>query len=272
MTDLIELAAATSGYHRGQPVFSDVHLTLSPGDFVGLIGPNGCGKSTLIRALAGVMPLWQGTLSYGGRRAEELSRKEIARFLGVVPQEAQPPFAFSVRQLVAMGRHPFLKRFRGLTTEDLHIVEEALVRADVLDLADRSLLELSGGERQRVVIARALAQTPSILLLDEPSNHLDINHQVEVFDLLYRLNRDADLTLLCSTHDLNFAAEYCQRILVMDKGRICAAGAPEEVIDESLLAQVYGIEIRVETGADGSLRVVPISAKAKEKIARETLV
>ncbi len=268
MTDLIELHNATAGYQRGQAVFSDVELTLSAGDFVGLIGPNGCGKSTLIRALAGVMPLWSGFLSFSGRRAEDFSRKEIARFLGVVPQEAQPPFAFSVRELVAMGRHPFLRRFRGLTTDDLRIVEEALARADVLEFADRSVLELSGGERQRVVIARALAQTPSILLLDEPSNHLDINHQVEVFDLLYRLNRDAGLTLLCSTHDLNFAAEYCQRILVMDRGRICATGAPEQVIDEQLLAQVYGIEIRVEKGADGSMRVVPISAKAKEKLVK----
>lgn len=265
MTDMIELHNATAGYNRGKAVFSDVELVLRAGDFVGLIGPNGCGKSTLIRALAGVMPLWSGSLTFGDRRADELSRREIARFLGVVPQEAAPPFAFSVRELVAMGRHPFLRRFRGMGADDLQIVEEALVRADVLELADRSLVELSGGERQRVIIARALAQTPSILLLDEPSNHLDINHQVEVFDLLYRLNQEAGLTLLCSTHDLNFAAEYCQRILVMDEGRICAAGAPSQVINEQLLAQVYGIEIRVDRGLDGSIRVVPLSAKAREK-------
>ncbi len=269
MTNLIDLRCATAGYHRDVAVVRGVDLCLKRGDFVGLIGPNGCGKSTLIRILAGVLPLWDGELLYEGGMSNSLSRKEIARFLGVVPQEGQPPFAFSVRELVAMGRHPFIRRFRSLSLGDLRIVEEALEQADVLHLAERSIMELSGGERQRVIIARALAQTPSVLLLDEPTNHLDINHQVEVFDLLYRLNREAGLTLLCSTHDLNFAAEYCRHLLVMDKGQICASGPPEEVINEVLLQRVYGIEVRVDNRPDGSIRVDPVSAKAREKLSEE---
>ncbi len=263
MAHLIELRRASAGYPGGDAVFSGVDLQLSSGDFVGLIGPNGSGKSTLIRCLAGALALREGDLLYRGRPAAELRRRDIAQFLGVVPQDAHVVFSFTVRELVAMGRHPHLRPMRGLSAADWRIVDSALKLADVYAFADRSVLELSGGERQRVVIARALAQTPRVLLLDEPSNHLDINHQVEVFDLLYRLNKEEGLTLLCSMHDLNLAAEYCRRIVVMCDGAICAMGAPEEVIKGELLSRVYGMDIRVEYSSEGSLWVVPVSAKAR---------
>lgn len=263
MVNLIEVRAASAGYPGGDLVFREVDLQLCSGDFVGLIGPNGSGKSTLIRCLAGALALRAGNLDYRGQPAAGMARRAIAQFLGVVPQEAHVVFSFSVRELVAMGRHPHLRPLRGLSAADWRIVDWALELADVHAFADRSVLELSGGERQRVVIARALAQTPRVLLLDEPSNHLDINHQIEVFDLLYRLNRDEGLTLLCSTHDLNLAAEYCQRIVVMNEGRICAEGTPEQVIRGELLSKIYGVDIRVEYSREGSLLVVPVSAKAR---------
>jgi iron complex transport system ATP-binding protein len=189
--------------------------------------------------------------------------------VGVVPQEASCPFAFTVGELVAMGRHPHLGRFRRPGREDDRLVQEALAQTDLSHVADRSILELSGGERQRAIIARALAQKPRILLLDEPSNHLDISHQVEVFDLLHQLNEEQGLALLCVTHDLNTAAEYCDRILLMDRGRACAYGRPEEVITPPLVSAVYGVEVQVEPGAGGTgIRVQPLSRKARHARSR----
>ena len=263
MVRLIELSGATAGYSKSNAVFCGVNVALNAGDFVGLIGPNGSGKSTLIRCMAGAMKLWEGTVSYRGKASETLNRRDIAQFVGVVPQVNVPVFSFTVRDLVAMGRYPFLRALRGLLPSDWDAVDRALFLAGVDLLADRSIGELSGGERQRVIIARALAQTPRVLLLDEPSNHLDINHQIEIFDLLYRLNREEGLALLCSTHDLNLAAQYCQHIWIMDKGGMRAKGATAEVIQGDLLSSVYGVEIRVEKGTGGVLQIMPQSLRMK---------
>ena len=241
-------------------------LELQEGDFLGLIGPNGSGKSTFIRTITGAVPLFEGLIQLNKKTLSLLSHKEIARFIAVVPQDASSPFAFTVREIVTMGRHPYLGWFKGPGAEDLEAVEEALEQTNTSHLAGRSILELSGGERQRVIIARALAQKPKILLLDEPTNHLDINHQVEVFDLLYQLNQEQNLTVLCATHDLNFAAEYCARILLMHQGRTYAFGAPEEVLTSHIISAVYGVEVRVETSASGgSIRVIPVSGKSRRK-------
>lgn len=263
MEKLIELRSATAGYSRDNAIFCGVDVSLHAGDFVGLIGPNGSGKSTLIRCIAGAMKLWDGTVSYRGQASETLSRREVAQFVGVVPQASPPVFNFTVRDLVAMGRYPFLRALRGLMSSDWDAVDSALLVAGVHALAERPIGELSGGERQRVIIARALAQTPRVLLLDEPSNHLDINHQLEIFDLLYRLNREEGLALLCSTHDLNLAAQYCQQIWVMDGGGMRAKGASLEVMQGDLLSSVYGVEIRVEIGTEGLPRIVPQSTKIR---------
>ena len=259
MEKLIELRGATAGYTKGNAVFCAVDVTLNSGDFVGLIGPNGSGKSTLIRCIAGAMKLWEGKVLYREKASENLTRRDVAQFVGVVPQVSVPVFNFTVRDLVAMGRYPFLRALRGLLPSDWDAVDRALYLAGVDALAERPIGELSGGERQRVIIARALAQTPRVLLLDEPSNHLDINHQIEIFDLLYRLNREEGLALLCSMHDLNLAAQYCQHIWIMDRGGMRAKGATAEVIQSDLLSSVYGVEIRVEKGAEGGLRIMPRS-------------
>ena len=266
----LSLQRVFAGYVPGVPVVRGVDLALEEGDFLGLIGPNGCGKSTLLRAITGVIPMLAGRVEIMGNRASRLSRKQIARLVGVVPQETTGEFAFSVREIVMMGRHPYLGRFRGPGAEDEKIVEEALALTDTVHLARRNLGELSGGERQRVFIARTLAQKPRILLLDEPTNHLDINHQVEVFDLLHQLNKERGLTLLCVTHDLNFAGEYCDRITLMAEGRIVASGSPGEVMTQARISSVYGIEVRIESGfPGGGPRVIPISRKARSQLIQE---
>ena len=264
---LLRLERVFSGYRPNKPVIRGVDLELGEGDFLGLIGPNGSGKSTLIRTITGVIPISAGLVEIQGVNARILSRKKIAQTIGVVPQDSSCSFGFTVREIVAMGRHPYLGRFRRPGREDERIVQEALELTDTGDLAERSILELSGGERQRVVVARALAQKPKLLLLDEPTNHLDINHKVEVFDLLHQLNQEQGLALLCVTHDLNFAGEYCDRLLLMADGKTCASGPPEEVLTSRLISQVYGIEVRVEPGMPGGgPRVFPLSRRSRQEL------
>ena len=258
---LLELVSVSAGYEAGRSVVRDVDLSIKEGEFVGLIGPNGCGKTTLMRAIAGVLTPTQGCINLSGKSLNLLSRKEMAKSFSVVPQETAQVFAFSVKETVGMGRNPYLGRFRGPSGTDEEIVEQALARTDTAALAARSILELSGGERQRVVIARALAQQPRILLLDEPTNHLDINHQVEVFDLLLELNHERRITIICVTHDLNYAAEYCDRIVLMHEGRIRADGPPHEVITATTIRQVYGVTVLVEAAGDGRPRVSPLSRR-----------
>ncbi|MBT4497762.1 MAG: ABC transporter ATP-binding protein [Gemmatimonadetes bacterium] len=262
--DLLKLERVFAGYRPEEPVVRGVDIELGEGEFLGLIGPNGSGKSTLLRTITGVVPVAAGMVEIEGTNSSTLSRRQLARLLGVVPQEARCEFAFTVREIVMMGRHPYLGRFRGPGGEDEEIVTEALELTGTAHLAGRNIAELSGGERQRAIIARALAQKPRILLLDEPTNHLDINHQVEVFDLLHQLNQEQGVTLLCVTHDLNFAGEYCDRIVVMDRGKIRASGSPEEVLTGSLISEVYGVDVRVEPGMQGGgPRVIPVSRKSR---------
>ena len=258
---LLEVAQVSVGYYPKEPVLDAVDLQLEAGGFLGLIGPNGSGKSTLLRVLGGVLKPWSGRVCIDGRDLSELSRRELARTVAVVPQQTLISFSFTVSEVVAMGRHPHLPRIGGPGERDRRAVEEALERTGTRELAGRSILELSGGERQRVVIARALAQKPRLLLLDEPTNHLDINHQVEVLDLLYDLNRTDRLALICVTHDLNVASGYAdQVVLLAPGGRVCAAGPPAEVLTSERIAQVYGVEVSIAS-VGGQPRVLPLSRR-----------
>lgn len=260
MPTLLNVTAIRAGYYEDVPVLDDVDLQLSAGGFLCLIGPNGSGKSTLLRVLAGVLRPWTGSIQLDGVDLFGLSRTDLARTVAVVPQDTTTPFAFTAGEIVAMGRHPYLRRFGGLTAADTLAVHQAMERTGTLQLARRSILELSGGERQRVVIARALAQQPRLLLLDEPTNHLDINHQVEVLDLLYDLHKDG-LAIICVTHDLNAAAEYADTVVLLAAGgRVHAAGLPQEVISAVNVEAVYGVAVTV-TSSGGRPRIVPQSRR-----------
>ncbi|MCC7264844.1 MAG: ABC transporter ATP-binding protein [Candidatus Latescibacteria bacterium] len=263
---LLELVGVSAGYGTGEPVVRGVDLQLAEGDFLGLIGPNGCGKSTLMRAAAGVLPLRGGRAVLEGRNLQTCSRRDLAKLLGVVAQESVFAPGFSVQEIVAMGRHPHLGRFGRPGREDEYQVHRALDQTGILALAAREAVALSGGERQRVAIARALAQSPRLLLLDEPTNHLDINHQVEVFDLLHDLNHEQGLAILCVTHDLNLAAEYCSAIALLEQGLLRAWGPPSEVLTPSLLGAAYGVEVLVEE-IGGTPRIFPVTRRTRSSLA-----
>lgn len=258
-----ETALQASGLRCGyeeREVIRGVDVELRRGEFLGLIGPNGSGKTTLLRALAGRLPLTAGEVLLEGAPLGRQPRRAVARRLAVVPQISSPPFEFTVRDIVTMGRTPHLGRLQREGPDDRAAVDEAMELTHTQELASRPVTELSGGEFQRVVIARALAQQAPLMLLDEPAAHLDIGHQVSIFDLLLRLNREEGRSILCVSHDLNLASRYCDRLVAMADGWIAAAGAPAEVLTEERVSELYDCPVRVEDGPGGRPRVTPLSA------------
>jgi len=245
LTPTLEAVNLACGYDARE-VLHGIDLTLRAGEFLGVIGPNGSGKSTLIKALTGALPLLRGEVRLAGRRLPDYAPREQARIMAVVPQVSVPVFAFTVREMVEMGRHPHLGRFGTLGAADHAAVDEALALTDTAALSQRAIDQLSSGELQRVTIARALAQQPRVLLLDEPTAHLDIGHQLDIFELLTRLSREQGLAVLCVSHDLNLAAEYCARLVLFSVGTIAASGTAGEVVTEANLQTVYGTLVRVE--------------------------
>jgi iron complex transport system ATP-binding protein len=231
--------------YDGVEVLRGVDLRVDPGEMVGIIGQNGSGKSTLLRVLSGVIEPSGGQAWLAGRDARRLRARERARLVGVVEQQSAALFAFPVWDMVAMGRHAHLAPLQGLGEADRAAVRQALTRTDTMHLKDRLITELSGGELQRAVIARALAQEPRALLLDEPTNHLDINHQLDIARMLRELNRERGLTVIWVSHDLNLAAEFCERIVVIHEGAVAADGTPAEVIRAEMLEAVYGVRVPV---------------------------
>ncbi|MFP4248227.1 MAG: ABC transporter ATP-binding protein [Armatimonadota bacterium] len=258
---VLEARGLHCGYD-GVEVVADVDVALRRGEFLGLIGPNGSGKTTLLRALAGRLSPTTGQILLDGEPMRARPRQKVARLLAVVPQISSPPFEFTVGEVVAMGRTPHLGRLQGEGPEDRAAIERALALTHTERLRDRPVTELSGGEFQRVVIARALAQEAPLMLLDEPAAHLDIGHQVDIFDLLLRLNRDEGRSLLCVSHDLNLAARYCDRLVAMAEGRLAASGTPAEVLTEERVSELYRCSVRVEMGPGGRPRITPLSALA----------
>jgi iron complex transport system ATP-binding protein len=220
-------------------------LAVWPGRFVGLLGPNGSGKSTLLRLAAGLLHPQQGSVRLEGRTLGSLGRTEIARQVAVVPQQPLMPEAFTGWDIVVAGRTPHQGILRGTSRLDEAIVQRALGLVDATHLVDRRVGEISGGERQRLLLARALAQEPTVLLLDEPTAHLDLPHQLVILDLVLRLARESDLAILGVFHDLNLAAAYCDELSLMRDGRILVHGTPETVLSPSWIATVYGLDITV---------------------------
>jgi iron complex transport system ATP-binding protein len=257
MTALLEARDVGFVYDR-DAVLSEVDFALEAGELVAIVGPNGAGKSTLLKLLLGVVTPNRGAVFVEGKPILDLSRREIARSIAFVPQAARSDFAFTVREVVGMGRTPHLGRFLPPRSGDVEAVERALDRTETRDFGDRPVSELSGGERQRVHVARALAQETPILLLDEPTSNLDVEHQLQIFGLLRKLVLGGK-GVAVAVHDLSLAARYASRIVVLSGGRVAASGKPDEVITEETLRLHFRVVARIERNAeDGVVVVVPV--------------
>jgi iron complex transport system ATP-binding protein len=243
--------------HAERPALDRVSLALAAGDLVAVVGPNGSGKTTLLRALLGTVPLAGGEVKVDGRPLAEWTPRQLARLIGVVTQREDVVFPLRVEEVVALGRYAHLGPVARPGEEDRRVVLEAMRRADVADLAGRRSDTLSGGEWQRVRIARALAQQPRALVLDEPTSSLDVRHEMEVFELVRRLAQDGIATLLV-THHLNLAARYASRMLLLNRGALAAQGSPAEVLRPEHLSPVFEWPVAITSWCDGSPQIVPL--------------
>ncbi len=251
-------------------VLSAISCEVAAGEIVGLIGPNGSGKSTLMRLMSGVRVPRVGQLAYDGRDLRTYRREELARAIAVVPQETAIELPFSVLEVVLMGRSPYLGKFGFEGAHDLAVAQRVMEQTGVADLATREVHALSGGERQRVILARALAQEPRVLLLDEPTAFLDIKHQVAVYDLMKQLSREQGLAVVAILHDLNLAALYCDRLLLLKAGRTFCQGTPEEVLTYINIKAVYETEVYIDLNdLTGKVQILPLDADTRRRLERK---
>jgi iron complex transport system ATP-binding protein len=226
----------------GQQVVDNISFEVQPGEFVGIIGPNGSGKSTLLHMISGVEPTSGGSIELEGKSVASYSGKELARWLAVLQQDALPPVGFTVREVVEMGRYPF-QNWLGDDREDAgQLIASIMDKLDLHQLMDRTIEQLSGGERQRVALGKVMAQQPRLLMLDEPTTFLDIGYQIQMMDYIRGWQREANLTVVAVLHELNLAALYCSKLLVLQEGKLVAMGTPEEILTSERIAQVYGTE------------------------------
>jgi iron complex transport system ATP-binding protein len=230
----------------GRTVLAELSFAVPAGCFFTIIGPNGSGKTTLLKLMVGLLRPQAGRIAVQGRALEAYSARQLARVVAHVPQSVPATFAFTVQQVVLMGRAPHLGLLGLEGAVDLALARDAMRLADVAHLADRRLDQLSGGEQQRVFIARAICQQPQLLLLDEPTAALDLSHQVAVMDLMERLKREQGITIVMVSHDLNLAAMYADQLLLLDRGRLAGLGPPSAVLDFALLEKVYGCTLLVD--------------------------
>lgn len=250
-TILLEVRNIVCGYNSF--LLKGMNFKVEEGEFLGIIGPNGSGKTTLLRALTKILKPLKGKIFFEGKDIGQMKFKELAKKVAVVSQNPEISF-ITVEDFVLLGRIPHYKSFQLLETKkDLEVAEECLALTDTFKLKDKLMGEISGGERQLTFIARALTQQPKLLLLDEPTTHLDITHQIGILDLLKRLNKEFELTVIMVLHDLNLASEYCHRLLMMNEGQIHQIGSPQEVLTYQVIEEVYKTVVVVEKS--------PISSK-----------
>lgn len=238
----IQHAASGYGQHR---VLKDVNFTVEEGDFIALIGSNGTGKSTLIKTIAGLIPLDGGTIEICGKDQAQLKPKERARMVAVVPQSYYVDYDFLVEDIIMMGRNPYSGFRKRNGKEDEEIVEKAMKMTNTDVFRGKSYNQLSGGERQRVVIARAIAQQPDIILLDEPTSALDTHYATEVMELISRLNQEENVTIMAVLHDINMAARYCKRMVMLRDGFVYADGRPDEIVNQKYMTELYQMQLMI---------------------------
>jgi iron complex transport system ATP-binding protein len=244
-TMAIKMNRVTFSYSNGA-VLRDVDLCVQKGEMVGLLGPNGAGKTTLIRLISGILDARQGDIRIDGVDTRKLKRSAIARQVAVVPQQFNVPFAYKVEEVVMLGRTPFMKPWRDFSASDRDVVVHTMDTVGIGRLAQRCFSELSGGERQKVVLAMALAQEAELLLLDEPTAHLDISHQVEILELLADMNDKRHLTIIAAMHDLNLASAYFTRLVLLKDGAVIADGSPGQVLTSSTIGSTYCVPVHIQ--------------------------
>ncbi len=230
--------------YNTKDVIKNVSFSLEQGEFLGIIGPNGAGKSTILRILCGILRPKTGDIFIFNKDINDIDKKTLAQKIAFVPQETHFALNFPVKDIVLMGRFPYLRAFQRESRKDLEATKHALTYAQVVEFRKRPINSLSSGERQRVVLARALAQEPEILILDEPTSHLDLHHQYAIMELLKKLNTEG-MSIIIVNHDLNLASLYCQRLVLMHKGCIFSKGTPQSLINEKTLNDVYKTEVKI---------------------------
>ena len=228
--------------YKEKPVLENINFELVPGEILGIIGPNGCGKTTLLGNLNKNLSPKGGCVMIRDTDLEDLKKKEIAKEIAVIPQTNEIKFSFTVREIVSMGRMPFQEAFQGESYDDIEIIDDAIQKAGISDMTERYINTMSGGERQKVIIARALAQTPKILLMDEPTLHLDISAQFDILDLISELSKKEGLTVVIVSHDLSMAARYCDRIMMIHNHGIHAMGNTEDVLTPDNMRTVFDVD------------------------------
>lgn len=244
MTKILEAKNIVHKYDEKE-VLKNISIEVEEKEFLGVIGPNGSGKTTLLKVLSRGIKQTSGEILFKGKNILTLRTKYLATNIAIVPQEEAIIFPFTVFEIVMMGRAPYIRRFSWETRSDIDIAEKSMKLADVLHLKNRLINELSSGERQRAIIARGLAQKPKVLLLDEPTSHLDINHQIEIFNLLKRLNEEELITIVVVSHDINLASKYCRRLILLKNGKIFKQGNVNKVVTKQNIKNVYSIDIKL---------------------------